>query len=93
MENRINKWDFVYLRQSFETSEGIVPERTEGRVLERESYGKGKCKVLLSRPRCHAAIIPEEVLEFKSSHVPFTRLVLSSEVPLFYNIPDVCPLA
>ena len=92
MENRIHSWDFVSLRRPLETSEGFVPEKTSGRVLELRSYGEGQCRVLLSKPRCHVAMIHQEDLEFESSHVKYTRSVLSLErppVPTFYNIPSV----
>ncbi|MEK7180300.1 MAG: hypothetical protein AAB706_02395 [Patescibacteria group bacterium] len=93
MENRIHSWDFVSLRRPLETSEGLVPEKTSGRVLEFQTYdGNKQCRVLLSEPRCHVAIVSPEDLEFKSSHVKYTRAVLSLEkpaAPMFHNIPSV----
>lgn len=91
MENRIRQWDFVFLRQSFQTSEGVVPKNTEARVLE--LYGEKKCKVLFLAPRFHKDVVPREILEFKSSHWNHTNRMLAQErppVPLFNNIPDVC---
>lgn len=91
MERQISQWDFVSLRQSFKTSEGIVPENTKARVLE--LYGKKRCKVLFFSSRFYKDVVPQEILAFEHSHVEFTRRMLSLErppVPMFHNIPNIC---
>lgn len=75
METHIlQAWDFVSLKETIKTEQGIVPKGTRGRLIE--FYGKELCKVMLSFPRCHMAVISPHVLERICSHVEFTRFAL-----------------